>query len=152
MTKNIYLDYFESCIIIIMIVVLITHIIGAGIIIGGIVLTLVLLSSKKITSYTLSMLATFGEVIKYASMAQLVTGAILYLHETDKFRPNKFFWLKLVLYVISGILGGAIIQKQVKKLQNEDQPQTKNIHILFFVQLVIILLIVTIGVFLAESD
>ncbi len=135
-----------------MIFILVLHIIGAGIIIGGIILSIFLLSTKKVTNTIISTITSFGEIMKYAAIAQLVTGSILYMNEPDKFRGNKFLWAKLLLYVVSGILGGAIIQKQMKRLEKEENPDARRVQKLFYVHLVVILFIVTIGVFLAESE
>ena len=135
-----------------MIFILVAHVVGAGIIIGGIILSIFFLSTKKVTNTIISTVASFGEVMKYAALAQLITGSILYMNEPDKFRGNKFLWAKLILYVISGILGGAIIQKQMKKLQKEENPDARRLQKLFYVHLLVILFIVTNGVFLAESE
>lgn len=137
---------------IIMILVLIAHVIGAGILIGGTIFSIYLISGKKVSHTALQYIHSFGNIMKYAALTQLITGVILFSAEADKFRGNKFFWIKMILYIISGILAGGITKKNIEKLQKQTNPNVSHTRKLMYSELLIILLIVSIGVFLVESD
>lgn len=135
-----------------MILILIFHIIGAGILVGGTVLSIYLLSRNKLSSSPLKYIASFGDVMKYAALSQLITGSLLFINEHDKFKSNKVFWVKIMLYVISGLLSGKIIKQKVDSLQSKHNPNGKQIYTLFYIELLILIAIISMGVFLAESD
>ena len=135
-----------------MILVLIAHVLGAGILIGGTVFSMYLISSKQASSSVLKYIESFGEIMKFAALAQLITGVILVSAEFSKFKSNRLFWIKMILYVMSGILAGGITRKNVIELQKQANPNLAQLRKLMYVESLILILIVSIGVFLVESD
>jgi uncharacterized membrane protein len=132
--------------------VLILHVLGATILVGGTVFSIFFLSKKSLPLDFIKQVLVFGEFMKYAALSQLITGSILFMHEPDKFRGNKFFWLKLALYVISGILAGKVMKGKAIEIQKGKKSSIKGIYKWFLFHLLILLAIVSIGVLLVESD
>ena len=132
---------------------LILHVIGAGTIIGVIMIALVLSFKKTIPTHlatSLPFIFMFGTI---ASIWQLLTGIGLYLGEPEEFKDSRVFWVKLIAYVISGVIASTVIKRKLKGLSTATMPVQRNAGFTFWIVLfsLIILTIVACGVILVEA-
>lgn len=125
-------------------IVLAFHILGAGIIIGGLLASLLILIKPKISPEFLSHLAILGKFISMAIGVQILSGIYLAAVEWDEFRSSPLLFLKIILLVVDGLFGGKVVFDRIKAGDASKK------HLIWFA-LAVFILITTLGVFLAES-
>lgn len=130
--------------------ILILHVLGAGLIIGIIFFSVILTFRPHLPPEKLSMLRWIGRFGMAASIWQLLTGIYLTSTEWSEFRDSRLFWVKMGLYVLEGIIAGLLIERRVKHASQENTG--RGFGLTFLLWSVIILGIVIIGVLLVEGQ
>lgn len=98
--------------------VLILHVLGAAIIIGVAFVTLIIELKKYLSSKQMMALIEFIWKIAGAALGvQILTGLYLAGSEWDKIGKIPYFWIKMVLFFVLGIVVGIVNQRRFKKLQ-----------------------------------
>lgn len=126
--------------------VLILHILGAGVLVGVVFFSLVLVLKPSPDTTLLKLIRPFG---LYAAIWQLVTGVILAVPEWGKFGHSKIFWLKIGLFVVDGIIAERLINQKLRLA--ETGQTTPNLKLWSWLSLLVIFTIVALGVILVES-
>ncbi|HSX57949.1 MAG TPA: hypothetical protein VLE47_01595 [Candidatus Saccharimonadales bacterium] len=129
--------------------VLIIHVIGAGLIIGMAFTSLLVLTTKPFVPESMKVMQRFAKFGPFIFLTQLLTGLYLAWSEYDKFRGNPLLTAKLVLFL--GMAGASIyIARQAAAKAKAGTPPSPNIT-WAWISFLTILLIATFGVMLAES-
>lgn len=134
-------------------VVLILHVLGAGVLIGIVVFSVILNIQGILTPERMKIFQTIRNTGIYASAVQLITGIVLYFQEPEEFKESVFFWVKIGLFVLDGIIAVLVIDRKVKNALASQTGKPKpisNMTIWTMVNLVILFAIVTLGVLLVE--
>ncbi len=131
--------------------VLILHVIGASILLGTSIVSIVIVFTKTLTKDLLQFIKLVKALVPAAAIAQLITGMYLFMAERKEYEGLWQFSLKLALYFASGILGSIILQKKIRTYADGYAPHAKMIKLLMAIDLVILLAISTIGVWLVEK-
>jgi len=134
-------------------IVLALHILGSGIIIGGIFAALLILINKRISKDNFEHIKFLWKFLTPTIGIQVITGIYLAASEWDKFGKNPLFWLKMGLFVVDGFFGGKILGDRIKVavINNSKDIEIPGSHRLIWTSFIIFLMIITLGVFLAES-
>lgn len=132
-------------------IILIFHVIGACVLLGSSITALFLAFSKKFTKETGNIINHVRSLVPIAAIAQLFTGMYLFMQDRKEFESQSIFTIKLVLYVVSGILGSAILGKKAKAFANGKDEHGPALKFLMVVDFLILLVIVGIGVWLVEK-
>ncbi|CAN5118990.1 hypothetical protein BH09PAT2_BH09PAT2_09780 [soil metagenome] len=98
---------------IIHIIVLILHVIGATIIIGSSFVSLFVLIENKISKNNLLLIERMWRVVGPSLGIQLLTGVYLGISEWDEIGKNPLFWIKIMLYLVSGAIGNLVLKKRI---------------------------------------
>ncbi len=137
------------------ILLLILHVLGAGVLIGVVVFAFAAVVRPPLNQQALDRLGYVFAFGMWASAAQLVTGVLLITQELDELGHSPLIWTKVGLWVIEGVLAGAIIKKQAmragKALAQGQQLQPGSLRTTVSLQLLLILAIVILGVIVASS-
>ncbi len=134
--------------------ILILHVIGAAFIIGAVLFSLILLLRKPFLKANLG-LAKF--IDRFASVVvgiQLLTGLYLYFSEPENFKNNKLFWIKMGLFILSGIVSGGAMKMKMKKIAMSANGETVDVSsakTLAWAALLIVLAMAILGVVIAEN-
>lgn len=137
------------------IILLTLHVIGAGILIGIITIAIALSFTKEISTERAKIYQLFGKIGFIAGMLLLATGIGLYLQEPDEFNESTFFWIKIGLFIVDGIIATQIVDRKVKEAVDRKNGQLivqNKVTRWFWANLVILVSIITIGVFLVEGN
>lgn len=137
------------------ILLLTLHVIGAGVLIGIIAIAIALSFTKEISLERAKIYQLFGKIGFIAGMVLLVTGVGLYLQEPDEFRNSTLFWVKIGLFIVDGIIATQIVDRKVRDAvaQRNGQLIIQNkVARWFWANLVILITIITIGVFLVVGE
>ncbi len=136
-------------------IILILHVFGAAIVMAVAFFALILIFHQPIDqrrSGIYHFMARFGMA---ASIWQLLTGVVLYLHEPSTFNHRTLFWVKIGLYVIEGMMVSLFIDKRVKQAWNKANGQTlapiAGLPMTVLAWAIVIFAIAAIGVVLVES-
>src|SRR5512141_2720438 len=95
--------------------VLIFHVLGATVIVGASIASLIVFAKPGIPRERLLFLGDIWKIAGPAIGIQLLTGIILAGMEWNEFSHNPLFWIKMVLFVASGVTGGRILGERMKK-------------------------------------
>lgn len=95
-------------------IVLILHVLGAGVIIGIGVLALAIAKKKTLSPEEITRLQWVGKFGLPASIVQLVTGLYLASADWGTLHSSKIFWTKMIVFVLQGVIAGRFIAKKVK--------------------------------------
>ncbi len=132
-------------------IILILHVLGAGVIIGLVFFSLTLVIKPPITPDKLKIYGYLGKFGPYASVWQLLTGLYLASAGWNDIKSLPIFWVKMGLYVIAGFIAAVLIKSKVKKaVVTNDLTPVQNLPLLTILFALVILAIVTIGVILLE--
>ena len=131
---------------------LVLHIIGAGVMIGMITVALVISFSKTEIVGRWKLFGFFGKLGMIAAIWQLATGVGLYLLEPEQFKNNPLFWVKIGLFMLDGIIATQIVDRRVMLItaKNEEKTPARVLSGAFLANFLILTLIITIGVFIAD--
>jgi uncharacterized membrane protein len=134
-------------------VVLILHVLGAGILFSTGVFSLVLTTKKKVTKERLLTMDVFEKSAPVAALTQLVTGLILYARDADVFNIDPVFWLKISLFIVNGFLAVRIIKKKRIALlkQKGNSIDADSLRFWTLLELLILIAIIACGVILVET-
>ncbi len=131
------------------IILLTLHVIGAGLILGVVLLSLFAAFRKTWSPERIATLHFIGSFGKWASVWQLLTGIGLASGEWDELGSSPIFWTKMVLYVLEGALAGMLIERRAKQL--EVGAETSGFMTILLVHAILIIGIVVLGVFLVAG-
>lgn len=132
------------------IILLILHVLGAGVVIGIVFFSLVLaMHPRDWSAAALDRLHFVGRFGMWASAWMLVTGLILAFQDWDTLRVSRVFWGKMVAYAVEGIFAGTLITRLVRQAKAELRP--RNLGTMMLIHALLILLIVSLGVLLVEQ-
>ena len=93
----------------------ILHIIGAGVIIGVVVFSVLLNIKEGVSEERLKIFQTVRLTGTIAAGWLFVTGLVLYFQEAEELKGNILFWIKMGLFVLDGMIAVLIIDRKVKK-------------------------------------
>lgn len=91
---------------------MILHVLGAGVVIGIVVLALLSVFTAPISARDIDRLHFVSRFGRWASARQLVTGIILSAQDWAEFRSSRLFWTKMARYVIEGTLASRLLERQ----------------------------------------
>lgn len=136
-------------------VLLFLHVVGAGVVIGVIVMAFAAIVRPPLTRQSIDRFAFVGRFGMYASGSQFVTGAALMALEWGELGKSTLLWIKIILWVVEGMLASMVIEKRMRQLRTvveggQPVPRTA-VPALVVVQLVLILTIAAIGVYLVSG-
>src|SRR3990170_5958969 len=112
-------------------IIIILHLLGAGILIGLVVITALLAFKKSFSLQTLAVLNQVKWLGPFFSGLQLVTGLFLYWEDRDELNDNPLFSTKIGLYVIEGTLAGLVIDRRVAQLMSSTPAKKKQVAWLY---------------------
>lgn len=127
-------------------IVLILHILGAGVLIGVVFFSLVLVLKPSTDTSQLRLVRPFG---LYAAIWQLATGVMLAFPEWSKFGHSKVFWVKMAFFVIDGIIAERLINRKLQLAENNQL--SPDIKLWSWLSLLVVVTIVALGVILVEG-
>lgn len=131
------------------ILLLVLHILGAGLLIGVVFLSLFLSVKPTWTPEKLSHLKFVGQFGMWASIWLFVTGVILAASEWHEFQSNKLFWAKMALYVLEGTLASQLIGKKAR-LAASGQPS--GLSLVLVLQTLLVVGIIALAVVMVEAN
>ena len=129
--------------------ILTLHVLGAGLVLGVSFFCVMLMYRKEWSTEQLARFVYIGKFGKWFSGLQFLTGIILVINEWDEFKESKIFWIKMGLYLFEGIFAGFLIEKKAKSLQTGASQKSYTIGLAS--QFLLILIIMSLGVFLVEG-
>lgn len=129
-------------------VVLIIHVVGAGLIVSLAIFSILIQSKKPPVVENLKLLSELWKKVGYVFGTQILTGVYLSGVEWDEFSKNPLLWIKLILIVfVAGL--GSFLARQDKNKPGETSGRPNPLFP--WVVLITYLIIVSLGVLLAES-
>lgn len=132
--------------------ILLLHILGAGVLIGVVFFSLMLTIKKPVTPEKLKMVSYIMKFGLYGSAWQLLTGLGLMYYNWADIKSLWIFWLKLGLYVLLGPISTQVIKVKVNKaLAENDQAVADSLSVYTWMMVLIVVAIVTIGFLLVEN-
>lgn len=130
--------------------VLILHVVGAGVVIGIVFFSLVVALRPRAWSATaLDRLHFVGKSGIWASLWMLVTGLVLAVQDWGTLRASWVFWGKMATYIAEGAFAGLLITRTVIQARAEKRP--RGLGTIMLIHSLLILLIVSLGVMLVEQ-
>lgn len=132
-------------------ILLILHIIGAGVLVGMIAVALMIIFSKTVIVDRWKLFGMFGRLGMIAAGWQLLTGIGLYLLEPDNFKSSTLFWVKIGLFVLDGIIATQIVDRRVRSVStNKESASAGILSTAYLANFLIISAIITLGVLIAD--
>lgn len=134
--------------------VLILHILGAGVLLGLVVLSAVIVFLNGLSEAMLKILEKTRWLGPGFSLWMLLTGAALYSFEPEEFRQSKIFWTKIGLYVVEGLVAALVIDAKIKreKAAGVDVVSTaKKLRWAYVVHASLIIAIIALAVIMVET-
>ena len=134
--------------------ILILHVLGAAFIVGAVLFSLILLLRKPFLKANLGLEKFIGTFATTVVGVQLLTGLYLYFSEPENFKNNKLFWIKMALFILSGIVSGGAMKMKMKKIAMSANGETVDVSsatTLAWVTLLIVLAMAILGVVIAEN-
>ena len=135
-------------------ILLVLHVIVAGLIIGMAFYGFVAVYKKTITPTDMAMFKTIRKYGHVIVPLQLVVGFLLIFSEPT-FAKNPLIWTKFILVVIDGFMAFFIIDRKVKLLESGTRSNSQAERALRYaagLSLVIFLIITTLGVIAAHQS
>lgn len=137
-------------------IILILHVLGAGVVIGVVLLALASIIKPPLTREAIERMHFVSRFGMIASVWQFLTGIVLSWQDWDEFRSSKLFWTKITLYLIEGAVASLLIEKQAKtaavQLQNGQPVTGAKIRAGAWIQFLAIIAIAVIGVILVSGS
>ncbi|HLC38728.1 MAG TPA: hypothetical protein VJJ80_01185 [Patescibacteria group bacterium] len=118
---------------------LILHIVGAGVIIGVVVFSVLLNIKEGVSQERLKIFQMMRLTGTIAAGWLLATGLVLYFQEAEELKGNILFWIKMGLFVLDGIIAVLIIDRKIKKVP------TPNLTVLTIINAIVLFAIVVLG-------
>lgn len=134
-------------------IVLILHVLGAGVVLGIVFLSVLAVLKPQLTAQHLDRLHFVGRFGMFASGWQFITGAILYLMEQDELKGNRVLWIKLGLYVVEGTFAAMVLNRELKRqhLEGEQTMPRGRLMMILSVHAILIFAIAALGVVVVEG-
>lgn len=126
-------------------IVIIFHLLGAGTLIGLVVVTALLAFKKSFSLQTLAVLNQIKWLGPVVSGTMLLSGFYLYWEDRDELNDNPLFWVKIALYIIEGSLAGLVIDQRVGQLMSSTPAKKKQVAWLYGIHAAMIIAISVIG-------
>lgn len=135
------------------IILLILHVLGAAIIIGGVFASLLILVKDKISRDNLKFVHYLWRFLTPSIGLQLVTGFLLAAREWDEVGKSHLFWAKIILLVVDGFFGGKVLGERIDRELSKNRKESKipGAKRIIWFSFLLFVLIATLGVILAES-
>ncbi|MDP3993009.1 MAG: hypothetical protein Q8Q05_02250 [bacterium] len=130
--------------------VLLLHLLGAGVLIGVAVFSVVLSISKPVDQSRLQSIALIRRFGTYSVGLLIITGVYLAWQHYGGWPTIPRFWIKMGLIVLDGILAQVIIKQKINRAMNGDTASANGLPLWTSISALVILLIVTLG-FLTTS-
>lgn len=131
---------------------LVLHVVGAGVIIGTTVYLFFLSRQKQTREYMLEQLQTMRTVIRLGLASQIITGLALFFLEREELENNLIFWLKMIVFLFYGWLVNQVIEKNIREQKTSLKRHPFHPQKTYLIQLLIVLLIITLGVLIGEME
>lgn len=134
--------------------ILFLHVVGSGLVIGGILVALIIVYRNMADGTMNAILRSTWRAIEIGIGAQLVTGVYLFMSEQKDLENNHLLWAKLTLYLLAGAVAGMMIQRHLKKVQQDPQQfatSKKTLRRGLWIVLIIVLAIAALGVTIVET-
>lgn len=96
-------------------ITLILHMLGAGLTLGIVLLSLFAVIRPPVTTTAIEHLKFAGKFGMGASAWQFISGLMLVMPEWNEFRGNTLFWTKILIYTLDGFLASMLLAKQAKR-------------------------------------
>ena len=132
---------------------LVLHVIGSGLLVGVVVFSIILNIQNVVTQERLKIFQLIRDTGTYAAILQLVTGLVLYFQEPGEYNESTYFWIKIGLFVLDGIIAVIIIDRKTKNAlatKTGETAPTSRMTIWLLANLVIIISIIALGVYIVE--
>lgn len=130
-------------------IILILHVIGAGILIGMAFFSILLVIPRDWSAEKLSRIKFIGRFGGIVSVWQLLTGVYLASSDWDMLHADWLFWTKITVYCIEGTMASLLVGRKLKNSQaNASSPRTA---FPILANALMIIIIVSIGVMLVEG-
>ena len=132
----------------------ILHVIGAGILIGIVFLSLVIAAKPNLQAEDIKWLKYIRSYGIYAAFLLLISGIYLAIDHWDHVAKNPLFWSKMALFLIDGFIAERIIAQKMNRVlasNNIDEDARRGLPLWTKVSALVIFSIVTIALFLANS-
>ena len=132
--------------------VLLLHLLGAGVLIGVAVFSVVLSVNKPVDQSRLQSIALIRLFGTFSVGLLIVTGIYLAWKHYGGWPTTPRFWIKMGLIVLDGILAQMIIKQKIDQALSGDEMSGKSLPLWTSVSALVILLIVTLGFLTTSSD
>ena len=132
--------------------VLLLHLLGAGVLIGVAVFSVVLSINKPVDQSRLQSIALFRRFGTYSVGLLIVTGIYLAWKHYGGWPTTVRFWIKMGLIVLDGILAQAVIKQKIDQAINGDDQAQQSLPLWTSISALVILLIVTLGFLTTAGD
>ena len=96
-------------------IALILHMLGAGLTLGVVFLSLFAVIKPPVTEKAIDRLMFISTFGMGASAWQFLSGLLLVIPEWKEYQGNSLFWTKIILYTLDGALASMLIAKQAKR-------------------------------------
>lgn len=128
------------------------HILGAGVLIGITVFSVMLTIKKPIVFESIKMMHLMHKLGPIAAGALLLTGIYLVSQNPEGLKGNPIFLAKIGLFVLDGLIAGVVINRKINYLATQNNSQVvaddSSLYFLTLANLVILTAIVALGVML----
>ena len=131
--------------------ILVLHVIGASILLGTSITAVYFVFVHTLTKDMMKFITMVRSLVPTAVVAQLITGMLLFMGERKEFEGVWQFSLKLVLYLMSGVLGGIILKRKSLTYREGNEAHTKALKWLMVLDVVLLLGISGLGVWIVEK-
>ena len=131
--------------------ILVLHVIGASILLGTSITAVYFVFVHTLTRDMMKFITMVRSLVPTAVVAQLITGMLLFMGERKEFEGVWQFSLKLVLYLMSGVLGGIILKRKSLTYREGNEAHTKALKWLMVLDVVLLLGISGLGVWIVEK-
>lgn len=135
-------------------IVIILHVLAGGLMLGAAFYSLVIISKKNLSKTDVQLARVISKYGRPLAAVQLVTGVILVGLEPDNFAKNPLIWAKIVLYVASGFIAAALVEKRLNKLEEkpDDTKLAKSTQLGALILVSTLTAIVVLGVIVAATS
>ncbi len=132
----------------------IPHVIGAGIIIGIVFLSLAIALKPNLQVEDIKWLQYIRSFGMAGALLLLITGVYLAVEHWEHVGKNPLFWAKMTLFVVDGIIAERVIAVKMKRILAGTAIDTsiqKDLSLWSWVSALVVFLIVTIALFLGHN-
>lgn len=135
-------------------IILILHVLGAGLVIGVVVLALLAVIKPPVTAAAMERLHFVSRFGMAASIWQFFTGLYLAYADWDELKSNRVFWTKLILYVVEGMIAATLLDRLSRRTAAQTATGTTTagpLRLTLIIHALLILAIAALGVVLVEG-